>query len=80
MLPFYRNLELVIYAMLNFLPYMILALYPFRKNLRFKRPVTTVLAASITLLTVGCMFSVTIFPSENTWIFSAFSTISYIAF
>ncbi len=80
MLPFYRNLELVIYAMLNFLPYMVLALYPFRKNLRFKRPVTTILAAVITLLTIGCVFPVTRFPSENTWIFSAFSTISYIAF
>lgn len=80
MLPFYRAMELIVYAMLNFLPYMILALYPFRKSLRFPRPVTVVLAAVITLLTIGCVFSVTQFPSENTWIFSAFSTISYIAF
>ncbi len=80
MLPFYRIMELVVYALLNFLPYMILALYPFRNSLRFSKPVTIVLAAVITLMTIGCAFSVTIFPSEITWVFSAFSTISYIAF
>lgn len=80
MLPLYRIMELVVYALLNFLPYMFLALYPFRNSLRFSRPVTIVLAAVITLMTIGCAFSVTIFPSEHTWVFSAFSTISYIVF
>ena len=32
--PFYRILEISVYSLLNFLPYLFLALYPFRRHLR----------------------------------------------
>ena len=35
--PFYRILEVCLYSLLNFLPFMGLALYPFRRNMRFSK-------------------------------------------
>ena len=38
--PIYRIVEVCIYALLNFLPFMLLALYPFWENLRFSDAVS----------------------------------------
>lgn len=50
--PFYRYLEVALYALLNFLPYLILALYPFRKQLRFSKPVIISLIFIISILQI----------------------------
>ena len=44
MLPSYRIAEVAIYSVLNLLPFMLLALYPFRRQLRFSMAVTLALA------------------------------------
>ena len=46
MLPFYRIAEIVIYTVLNFLPFLLLALYPFRRQLRFSGKATAVMIVS----------------------------------
>lgn len=46
--PLYRLIEVAIYSLLNFLPFLALALYPFRHSLRFSRRVTAVLIALVT--------------------------------
>ena len=38
--PVSRILEITVYSLLNFLPFLALALYPFRHSLRFPRGVT----------------------------------------
>ena len=38
--PLYRLVEVGIYSLLNFLPLMVLALYPFRHRLRFSKTAT----------------------------------------
>ncbi len=39
-MPFYRYMEVTVYSLLNFLPFMVLAIYPFRQDLRFSPAVT----------------------------------------
>ena len=43
MIPAYRFAEVAVYSVLNFFPYLMLAIYPFRKSLRFSRRNTTLL-------------------------------------
>lgn len=40
MIPLYRIIEICVYSLLNFLPFMALALYPFRSRLRFSVKIT----------------------------------------
>ena len=44
MLPAYRIAEVCIYSLLNFLPFLVLALYPFCHGLRFSNKTTGVLS------------------------------------
>ena len=41
--PVYRMVETAVYSLLNFLPFLVLALYPFRHNLRFSKGITALL-------------------------------------
>ena len=50
--PIGRFFETALYAVLNFLPYMLLALAPFHKSLRFSRTTTTLLVLFATLLQI----------------------------
>lgn len=38
--PVSRIVEVIIYSLLNFLPFLVLALYPFRHSLRFSKAIT----------------------------------------
>lgn len=38
-----RITEIAVYSLLNFLPFLFLALYPFRRSLRFSKKTTAVL-------------------------------------
>ena len=51
--PLYRIAEVSVYSLLNFLPFLVLALYPFRNRLRFSKPITGVLIALMTVVQVG---------------------------
>lgn len=46
-------IEMIAYSLLSFLPYIALALYPFRHSLRFSRRVTILLVCAATLVQVG---------------------------
>lgn len=80
MLSFYRTGEIILYALLNLLPYLILALYSFRSCLRFSKLVTILLAAILTLMQIGSGFFAVLLPSQTVGILSAFSTTAYFVF
>ena len=50
--PVYRIIEVCIFALLNFLPFMLLALYPFWKNLRFSDVTTAILIVLLTIIQI----------------------------
>lgn len=78
--PLYRLIELAVYSLLNFLPFLALALYPFRHSLRFSRRVTGVLIALVTagqqLLGAWAAF----WPNGKAGTISAVSTVLYALF
>ena len=78
--PLYRILEIVLYSLLNFLPYLMLALYPFRQKLRFKMPLTCVLVAVVTLVQIGLGVWAGLFAGSHISIVSAVSTLVYLLF
>lgn len=51
--PLYRMLEVCVYSLTNFLPFLAMALYPFRRRLRFSPAVAAALVAVLTLLQMG---------------------------
>lgn len=77
--PFYRIVEVAIYAILNFLPYIMLAIYPFRKQLRFGSVATTLLIVLATVLqmVIGVFAA---FSPVGAGILSVISTVIYAAF
>ena len=50
--PVYRFIEIIVYSLLNFLPFLALALYPFRHSLRFSRGVTGILIGLLSVIQV----------------------------
>lgn len=50
--PLYRLVEVGIYSLLNFLPLMVLALYPFRHRLRFSKTATVGLVVALSLVQI----------------------------
>ena len=51
--PFYRFLEVGLYSMLNLMPFLLLAIYPFRRHLRFPRSVTAALIGGMGIVQIG---------------------------
>ena len=51
--PLYRILEVCLYSLLNFLPFMGLALYPFRRNMRFSKIIIVAMILVLTVLQIG---------------------------
>lgn len=45
-------LEMILYSLLNFTPYIAIALYPFRNSLRFSKRITTLLIVAAAILQV----------------------------
>lgn len=78
--PLYRIIEIVVYSLLNFAPYIILALYPFQRKLRFSRPITTVLVVCVTLAQIGLGLWAGLFTPKNAGFLSALSTVIYFVF
>lgn len=51
--PLYRIAEICVYSLLNFLPFMALALYPFRSRLRFSVKITVCIIVVISFIQMG---------------------------
>lgn len=78
--PAYRIIEVTAYSLLNFLPYMILALYPFNSFFRYSKAVTIVLLSLITLLQIALGLSAAFLPYNNVGFISFLSTAVYFIF
>ena len=78
--PFYRILEISVYSLLNFLPYLFLALYPFREHLRYSRRATCMLAALVALLQMALGLLASFSPTDQKGFVSASSTALYFLF
>lgn len=78
--PAYRIAEVCIYSLLNFLPFLVLALYPFRHSLRFSNKITGVFIATITLVQLLLGGWAAFFGKNNAGLISAVSTLLYAAF
>ena len=78
-IPFYRFVEVTLYSLLNLMPFLLLAIYLFRRNLRFPRPVTGWLLLGMTLvqITLGCLTAFFYVSSE---VMSLLSTFIYAGF
>ena len=78
-IPFYRFVEVTLYSLLNLMPFLLLAIYLFRKNLRFPRPATGWLLLDMTLvqITLGCLTAFFYVSSE---VMSLLSTFIYAGF
>lgn len=48
--PLYRLAEVAVYSLLNFLPFLCLAIYPFRRSLRFSGKITALLIVLVTVV------------------------------
>lgn len=79
-LPLYRIPEIIFYSILNLLPYLSLALYPFRDNLRYSRAAILLQIALITLLQIALGLLAASLPAAEKGIISAFSTFIYFVF
>lgn len=78
--PVYRIAEIIVYSLLNFLPFLALALYPFRRSLRFSKGVTGTLIGLLTLIQVLLGAYVSFVPGDHAAIASAASTVLYALF
>ena len=76
MIPIYRYLEVALFSMLNFMPFLILAIYAFRRRLRFSQAVTNVLMILMCLLQIGIGF-VAAFSTLGSNVVSVVSTVVY---
>lgn len=76
--PAYRIMEVCVYALLNFLPLMLVAITPFQKHLRFSVAMTVFLSAMVCIFQVliGCLASFSNIPSG---LLSIVSTLVYAA-
>ncbi len=78
--PVYRLIEVWIYSLLNFLPLLVLALYPFRNRFRFSKPVTGILIGLMTLVQLGLGTWAAFFSNGRAGMVSAVSTVLYALF
>lgn len=78
--PIYRLAEVSAYSLLNFLPFLALALYPFRHCLRFSRRMTAVLIGILTMLQLFLGFWAAFDSDGRAGLISAVSTFLYAAF
>jgi hypothetical protein len=78
-IPIYRLLEVGLYSILNFMPFLLLAIYPFRRHLRFSHPVTGLLIVGITLIQIGLGF-IAAFGNISSEVMSLISPFLYAVF
>ena len=77
MLTSFRFFEIILYAAINILPYMFLAIYPFRSNLRFKGFKLAFLITLVLILQIGFTLLNTMNIGPVSSVLSICSTICY---
>ena len=75
-----RVAETLIYSLLNLLPYLILALYPFYNTLRFSRRATAAFIVALTLVQIGLGACAMLFFTEYAGHWSLLGTALYAVF
>ena len=80
MIPLYRIIEICVYSLLNFLPFMALALYPFRSRLRFSAKITVCIIVVISFIQMGLGLWAAFFSGGKAALASAVSTAVYVVF
>lgn len=78
--PVYRVAEIAAYSLLNYLPFLALAIYPFRHNLRFSGKISGTLIGVLTVIQLCLGMWATISPKDKVGMVSAISTLLYAAF
>ena len=78
--PLYRMAEVAAHSLLNFLPFVVLALYPFRYDLRFSRHFTGLLVAALTAIQLALGAFAAFVPGKSTAALSVASTVLYALF
>lgn len=76
----YRILEISLYSILSFLPFVGLALYPFRSQLRFSKPITLLLVAILTVIQISLGLTAAFYSGDNKGELSLISTVIYAVF
>ena len=77
MLSVFYMFEAIFYSLVNFLPYLLLALFPFRDSLRFSKKNTAALIVLLTLCQIGIGIWVILFDPPYKGFLSIFSTLIY---
>ena len=78
--PLYRIAEICVYSLLNFLPFMALALYPFRSRLRFSVKITVCIIVVISFIQMGLGLWAAFFSGGKAALASVVSTAVYVVF
>lgn len=78
--PFYRIAEVILYSLLNFLPFLALAVYPFRRSLRFSKGVTVGLITAVVCVQIFLGNWAAFSQKNNAGLISAVSTVLYATF
>lgn len=78
--PVYRYIEVAVYALLNFLPFLVLGLMPFREKMRFSPRVTLLLITLLTAMQIFTGIVCTFYAGAYVAVLSALSTLLYAGF
>ena len=78
--PLSRVFEICLYSLLNFFPFLIFALYPFRDDLRFSRTKTGLLIVVLTFLQILFGLLACFSTGNISAVLSLISTLSYAFF
>ena len=78
--PLSRMAEVAVYSLLNFLPFLALALYPFRRCLRFSRRATGGLIGALTAVQLVLGFWAAFYSGGRAGLISVISTLLYAVF
>ena len=75
-----RIFEVLVYSLLNFIPFLALAVYPFRRDLRFTPKITGILILGLTIIQMILGILAAFFVGRNAGLLSVFSTLLYVLF
>lgn len=76
----FRIFEAAIYSLINFLPYLVLALYPFTDNLRFSKKITVCLVFILSVLQIIWGMFAAFTPNKTAPLLSMINTACYLVF
>lgn len=77
--PVDRFLWVAIYSLLNFVPFTLLAVYPFRRALRFSETVTVILIVLLSLIQIA-LRAAAVFGGEDKGMLTGLATLAYAVF